>query len=91
MKTRNKIGIVVVILVFISTLGILAFTYSIESSRAQRILDATMNCIGIHDNATPCIQICEGTLNDTAYDDLRLLNKEDCRPYINNAIDKFDR
>ena len=38
---RSKIGIVAVILVVIGIVAMLAFIYSVESTRADRILDAT--------------------------------------------------
>lgn len=41
LKVRSKIGIVAVILVVIGITGMLAFIYSVESTRADRILDAT--------------------------------------------------
>ena len=40
LKVRSKIGIVAVILVVIGITGMLAFIYSVESTRADRILDA---------------------------------------------------
>lgn len=83
-------GIVVVILVVIGIAGTLAFIYSVESTRADRILDATINCIGSYGRIIECIQICEGTLNNTAYHDMRLLNEGDCEPYINDAVDGLD-
>lgn len=88
LKVRSKIGIVAVILVVIGITGMLAFIYSVESTRADRILDATISCLGSYGRTTECIQICEGTLNNTAYHDMRLLNDADCEPYINDAVSR---
>ena len=59
-----------------------------SSSKADRILDATINCISSYVRTSECIQICEGTLNNTVYHDMRLLNDADCEPYINDAADR---
>jgi hypothetical protein len=88
LKARSKIGIVAVILVVIGITGMLAFIYSVESTRADRILDATINCIGSYGRTTECIQICEGTLNNTVYHDMRLLIEADCEAYINDAVNR---
>ena len=85
---RSKIGIVTVFLVVIGITGILAFIYSVESTRADRILDVTINCISSYGRTTECIQICKGTLNNTVYHEMRLLNEADCETYINDAVDR---
>lgn len=90
MKRQNRIGIVVAILVAIGTIGLFAYSYLIESARADRIFDTTVDCIDFYGNTTTCIQICEGNLNNTAYHDMRLLNEEDCRPYTNDTVERLN-
>jgi hypothetical protein len=88
LKVRSRIGIAAVILVIIGIVGMLAFIYSVESTRTDRILDATINCISSYGRTTECIQICEGTLNNTGYHDMRLLDDADCEFYINDVADR---
>jgi hypothetical protein len=88
MKTRSKIGIFVVVLVALSILALFAYTWQIESARARAIQEDMIDCIEAYGNGTPCAKICEGTLDDSRYSAIKELDIDDCKPYVNEVIDK---
>lgn len=59
MKTRNKIGIFVVIIVALTMISLFAYTWQIESARARAIQEDVIDCINAYDSGTPCAEICE--------------------------------
>lgn len=90
MKTRSKIGIFVVTLVALGILTLFAYTWQIESTRARAIQGEMIDCIAAYHSGTPCVEICEGTLGDNRYPAIKELDIEDCKPYVNEVIDRFN-
>lgn len=86
MKTRSKIGIFVVILVALGILALFAYTWQIESARARAIQEDMIDCIAAYGSSTPCVEICEGTLEDGRYPAITELDINNCKPYINEVI-----
>jgi hypothetical protein len=90
MKTRNKIGIFVFIIVALAMLSLFAYTWQIESARARAIQEDMMDCIDAYDSGTPCAEICEGTLDDNRYPAIKELDIEDCKAFVNEVIERFN-
>lgn len=90
MKTRNKIGNFVVALVALGILALFAYTWQIKSARARAIQEEMIDCITTYHSGTPCTEICEGALGDNRYPAIKELDVEDCKPYVNEVIDRFN-
>lgn len=90
MKTRSKIGIFGVIIVAVGMIALFAYTWQIESDRARAIQEDMIDCIDAYGSGTPCAEICEGTLEDSRYPAIRELEIEDCEPFVNEVIERFN-
>jgi hypothetical protein len=50
-------------------------------------LQAVIDSIDLHGGSLTCMQICEGTASDPTYEDeLTLIDEEECRTFINEAV-----
>ncbi len=90
MKTRSKIGIFVVIMVAVGMIALFAYTWQIESARARAIQQDMFDCIVTYGSGTPCVKICEGTLDDSRYPAIRELDMEDCKPFVDEVIERIN-
>lgn len=90
MKTRSKIGIFVVIVVAVGMIALFAYTWQIESARARAIQQDMIDCIVTYGSGTPCVEICEGTLDDSRYPVIRELDMEDCKPFVDEVIERIN-
>ena len=90
MKTQSKIGIFIVTLVALGILALFAYTWQIESARARAIQKEIIDCVEAYGSGTYCAEICEGTLGDNRYPGIKEFDIDDCKPYVNEAIDRFN-
>ena len=49
-----------------------------------------IGCIATYQSGTSCAEICEGTFGDNRYPAIKELDIEDCKPYVNEVINRFD-
>ena len=74
----------------LAIVALFAYTWQIESARARAIQEDMIDCIDAYGSGTPCMEICEGTLEDSRYPAIKELDIEDCKPYVDEVIDRFN-
>lgn len=63
----------------------------IEVIKASEVKNDMIDCIEDHDNATDiCLQVCEGTYDDSRYPFIEELDNSDCRSYLSELTDRLD-
>jgi hypothetical protein len=63
----------------------------IEILKASEVQNDMIDCIEDHNSATDlCLQVCEGTYDDSRYPFIGELENHDCESYIRELIDRFD-
>jgi hypothetical protein len=76
--------------VALGIIALFAYTWQIESTRARAIQEDMIDCIDAYGSGAPCTKICQGTLEDDRYPAIKELNIEDCKPYVNEVINRYN-
>ena len=88
MTTEAKIAIVVmIVIVLVAVYSAYTQLTNVEDLKAFHIQEDAMKCIEDYGNASACVEICEGTLNDNTYLYLKDLDGERCRHYLTELVD----